>query len=167
MKEVFELHQIKKGKIDYIMKANVTIKKKKLSFLKQEISMPLHALNEIINECQLYQRIATEGMTYQISSEQSNVKGQKFFQYKKAMLRDSSDTIEIQIVGKKLFSLLEEKKCYKLDHLMITAFNQCKYLRTTPMTKITNIILDVAEPLPSCDNEVLLIWLVDVTDTDT
>ena len=104
MKQVFELHQIKKGKIDYIMEANVTIKKKKLSFLKQEISMPLHELNEIINECQLYQSIATEGMTYQISSEQSNVKGQKFFQYKKAMLRDSNDTIEIQIVGKKLFS---------------------------------------------------------------
>ena len=37
-----------------------------------------------INECQLYQRIATEGMIYQISSGQSNVKGQKFFQYKKS-----------------------------------------------------------------------------------
>ena len=50
---------------------------------------------------------------------------------------------------------------------MITGFNQSKYLRTTTRTKITNIILDVAEPLPSCDNEVLLIWLVDVTDTET
>ena len=49
---------------------------------------------------------------------------------------------------------------------MITAFNQYINLRTTPMTKITNITLDVAEPLPSCDNEVLLIWFVDVTDID-
>ena len=73
--------------------------------------MPLHTLNETMNECQLYQRMATQGMIYQISSEQSNVKGQKFFQYKKAMIKDSNGTIEIQIVGKKLCSLLEEKKC--------------------------------------------------------
>ena len=31
-----ELQQIKKGKIDYIMEKNTTIKKKKLSFPKQE-----------------------------------------------------------------------------------------------------------------------------------
>ena len=36
-----KLQQIKKEKIDYIMEANTTIKKKKLSFSKQEISMPL------------------------------------------------------------------------------------------------------------------------------
>ena len=66
----------------------------------------------------------------------------------------------------KLFSLLEEKKCYKLEQMMITGFNQYINLRTTPMTKITNMTLDVAEPLPSCDNEVLLIWCVDVTDID-
>ena len=95
-----ELHQIKTGKIDYIMEANTTIKKKKLSFPKQEISMSLHTLNKIIHECQLYQRIAKEGVIYQISSEQSDVKGQKFFQYKKAMLKDSNDTIETEIVGK-------------------------------------------------------------------
>ena len=46
------------------MEANTAIKKKKPSFQKQEISMPLHTLNKIINECQLYQRIATEGMIY-------------------------------------------------------------------------------------------------------
>ena len=83
------------------------------------------------------------------------------------MLKNTNDTLEIQIVGKKLYSLLEEKKCYKLEHLMITAFNPCKYLRTPPMTKITNITLDVPEPVPSCENEVLLICLLEVTDTDT
>ena len=36
-----KLQQIKKEKIDYIMEANTTIKKKKISFSKQEISMPL------------------------------------------------------------------------------------------------------------------------------
>ena len=51
--------------------------------------MPLHTLNEIMNECQLYQRIATQGMIYKISSEQSDVKGQKFFQYKKAIIKDN------------------------------------------------------------------------------
>ena len=100
-----QLQQIRKGKIDYIMEANTTIKKKKLSFLKQELSKPLHTLNKIINECQLYQRIATEGMIYQISSEQLDVKRQKFFQYKKAILQDSNDTTKIQIVGKKLYGL--------------------------------------------------------------
>ena len=55
MKQVFELHQIKKGKIDYIMEAIASIKKKKLSFPKQEISVLLHTLNEVINACQLYQ----------------------------------------------------------------------------------------------------------------
>ena len=76
--------------------------------------MPLHTLNEIMSECQLYQRIVTQGMIYQISSEQSDVKGQKFFQYKKAMIKDSNGTIEIKIVGKKLYSLLEEKKCISI-----------------------------------------------------
>ena len=106
-------------------------------------------------------------MIYQISSEQSDVKGQKCFQYEKAILKDSNDSFEIQIVGKKLYSLLEEKKYYKLEHPRITAFNQCKYLRTTPMTKINNITLDVAEPVPSWENKVLLICFLDVTDTDT
>ena len=35
------------------------------------------------------------------------------------MLKEINDTIEIQVVGKKLYnlySLLEEKKCYKLEH---------------------------------------------------
>ena len=41
-------------------------------------------------------------MIYQISSEQSDINGQKFFQYKKAMPKDSNDTTKIQIVGKKL-----------------------------------------------------------------
>ena len=59
------------------------------------------------------------------------------------------------------------EKCYEPEHLMITTFNQCKYLRTTPMTNITNITLDVAEPVPSCKNEVLLICFLDMTDTDT
>ena len=54
-------------------------------------------------------------MIYQISSEQSDINGQKFFQYKKAMLKDSNDTTKIQIVGKKLWNLLEERKCYKLE----------------------------------------------------
>lgn len=49
---------------------------------------------------------------------------------------------------------------------MITAFNPCKYLRLTPIAKITNIALDVAEALPSCENEVLLIYFLNVTDTD-
>ena len=62
MKQVLSNNKLKKGKIDYIMETNTTIKKKKLSFSKQEITMPLHTLNEIINECQLYQRIATEEM---------------------------------------------------------------------------------------------------------
>ena len=43
----------------------------------------LHTLNEIINECQLYQCIATEGIICQISSEQPDFKGQTFYQYKK------------------------------------------------------------------------------------
>ena len=60
MKQVLSNNKLKKGKIDCIMETNTTIKKKKLSFSKQEITMPLHTLNEIINECQLYQRIATE-----------------------------------------------------------------------------------------------------------
>ena len=63
-----ELQQFKKGKIDYIIEANTTIKTEKLSFPKQKISMPLHTLNDVINECQLYQCIATQGMIYQISS---------------------------------------------------------------------------------------------------
>ena len=136
------------------MEANTTIKKKKLSFPKQQISMPTHTLHEIRKECQLYQRIATEGMVYQISNEQSDVKGQNIFQCKKAMLKDSNDLFEIEIVGKKLNSLLKEKKCYNIEQLMITAF---KYLRTTPMTKINNITLIVVGPLPSCENELLLL----------
>ena len=62
MKQVLSYNKLKKGKIDYIMETNTTIKKKKLSFSKQEITMLLHTLNEIINECQLYQRIAKEEM---------------------------------------------------------------------------------------------------------
>lgn len=54
MKQVLSNNKLKKGKIDYIMETNTTIKKKKLSFSK-----PLHTLNDIINECQ---RIATEEM---------------------------------------------------------------------------------------------------------
>ena len=61
------------------MEANATIKKKTPSFPKQEISIPLHTLNEIISKCQLYQRFVTEGMIYQISSERSDVKFQKAF----------------------------------------------------------------------------------------
>ena len=38
---------------------------------------------------------------YQISSVQSDVKGRKCFQYKK-MLKDSNDSIELQIIGKKI-----------------------------------------------------------------
>ena len=104
-------------------------------------------------------------MIYQILSEQSDVKGQKFFQFKKAVLKDSNDIVEIQIVGKKLYNLLEEKKCYKLEYLMIIAFNQCKYLRTTTMTKITNTTLDVVELLPSYKNDVLLFCFLEVNDT--
>ena len=59
MKQVLSNNKLKKGKIDYIVETNTTIKKKKLSFSKQEITMPLHTLNDIINECQ---RIATEEM---------------------------------------------------------------------------------------------------------
>ena len=33
------------------------------------------------------------------------------------------------------------------------------------MTKVTDISLDVAEPLLSCENEVLLFCFLDVTDT--
>ena len=48
----------------------------------------------------MYQHVATEGMIYQILSEQSDVKGQKFFQNKKVMLKDSNNTIEIQFIDK-------------------------------------------------------------------
>ena len=71
--------------------------------------------------------------------------------------------LKFKLLIKILDSLLKEKKCYKLEHPMITAFHQCKYLRTIPMTKITNITLDVTEPLPSSDNEVFLICFLDVT----
>ena len=100
------------------MEANITIKQKKLSIPKQEISILLHSLNEIITEYKLYQRISTEAKIYQISSEQSDVKSQTFFLYKKAILKNSNDTIKFQIYGKKLFSLLEEKNCYKFEDLL-------------------------------------------------
>ena len=61
MKQVLSYNKLKKGKIDYIMETNTTIKEETI-ILKQEITMPLHTLNKIINECQLYQRIATEEM---------------------------------------------------------------------------------------------------------
>lgn len=48
--------------------------------------MPLHTLNKIMNECYLYQRYLTERMIYEISSEQPDVKGQNFCEYKKAVL---------------------------------------------------------------------------------
>ena len=42
------------------------------------------------------------------------------------MLKEINDTIEIQVVGRKLYnlySLLEEKKCYKLEHWHLTSAN--------------------------------------------
>ena len=50
---------------------------------------------------------------------------------------------------------------------MKTAFNQCKYVRATPMTKITNITLDGAKPLPKFENEAMLFCFLDMTDTST
>ena len=41
-----------------------------------------------------------------------------FFQYKKAILENTNGTIKFQIVGKKLFSLLEENNFYKFEDLM-------------------------------------------------
>ena len=135
------------------MEASTTIKNKKLSFLKQGTSMPLHTSKKIINEYQLYQRIATEKIIYQISCEQLDVKDQKFFQYKKAVVKDSNSTIKIQTVGKKLYSLLKQKTCYKLEHLIITPNTSEQHL----WLKSPNITLDVAETLPSCENKVLLL----------
>lgn len=40
-----------------------------------------------MNECHLYQRYLTERMIYQISSDQPDVKGRKFCEYKKAVLK--------------------------------------------------------------------------------
>lgn len=67
-------------------------------------------------------------MIYQILSKQSDVKDQKVFQYKKVMLKDSNNTIEIRFIGKNQYSSPEEKKCYKLEHLMITTFNSEQHL---------------------------------------
>ena len=89
-----------------------------------------------------------------------------FSNIKKQCYKIATTPSKFKLLVKKLYNLLEEKKCYKLEHLMITAFNQCKYLRTTPMTKITNITRDVAKLLPSRENEVLLIYFLNVTDTD-
>ena len=75
-------------------------------------------------------------------------KFKKLFQYKKTMLKDSNGIIKIQIFGKTLHSSLGKRKRYKLEYLIVTAFNQCKYLKTTHMSKITNTTLDVTEPHP-------------------
>ena len=92
-------------------------------------------------------------------------KFKKLFQYKKTMLKDSSGIIKIQIFGKTLYSLLEKRKRYKLEYLTVTAFNLCKFLKTTHMSKITNTTLDVTEPHPRWENELLLFCFLDVTDT--
>ena len=111
MKQVVNYNKLKKERLIISWKKTQLLKRRNFHSQNKKISMPLHTLNKIMNECQLYQCIATQGMIYQISSEQSDVKGQKFFQYEKTMIKDSNGTIEIQIFGKKLYSLLEEKKC--------------------------------------------------------
>ena len=45
----------------------------------------------------------------------------KVFPIKEAMLKDSNETIEIRIVGKKLYSLLKEKKYCKLEQHLTSA----------------------------------------------
>ena len=44
------------------------------------------------------------------------------------LLKDSNNTIEIRFIGKNQYSSPEEKKCYKLEHLMITTFNSEQHL---------------------------------------
>ena len=47
-------------------------------------------------------------MIYQISIEQSDINGQKFFQYKKAMLKDSKTPLKFKLLVKNYRTYLKK-----------------------------------------------------------
>ena len=48
--------------------------------------------------------------------------------YKRAMLKENQDLIPIQLIDQKIFSKVQEGSCYRFNHLIVSSFNQEKYL---------------------------------------
>ena len=149
--------EIKKSKIsssnDIIINQYSAIKKIKPTFPKTFHEVPVSTLSEVINELPLYKRVTVSGMVYNISSELTDEKKGKTFTYKKATLKDNTDSLTVQFL-KPYSSELQEKKCYKLNHMMICIYEQEKYLRTTQVSTIVEADIEVAPPSENVIEEV-------------
>lgn len=55
-------------------------------------------------------------------------KGARGLNYKRAMLKENQDLIPIQLINLKIFSNVQEGSCYRFNHLIVSSFNQEKYL---------------------------------------
>ena len=55
-------------------------------------------------------------------------KGARGLNYMRAMLKENQDLIPIQLIDLKIFSNVQERLCYRFNHLIVSSFNQEKYL---------------------------------------
>ena len=122
---------------DIIINQHSAIKKIKPSFPKHDQNIPISTLTAVVNELPLYKRVAVVGMVYNISQEIEDKKGERILKYKRATLKDNQDSIAIQLINPNIFNTVEEKKIYRLNHMMISIFEQEKYLKSTQVTTVS------------------------------
>ena len=142
-----EMKKVKLGASnDIIINQNSSVKKVNPSFPKQSYDVPVTSLASVIYELPLNQRVSVAGMIYDLSPEMTDEKGGVIFNYKKAMLKDDEDSIPIQLRDRSIFNKVQDRSCYRLNHMMINIFQQEKYLRSTQITTIVDADIDVNPP---------------------
>lgn len=70
----------------------------------------------------------------------------KVLNYKRATLKDNQDSVLIQLIDNKIFSKAQEGSHYRFNHMIISRFNQEKYLWCTQITTIAVTDIEVSQP---------------------
>lgn len=146
------------GSNDFIINQNSYIRKVKPSFAKHSYDVPISTLASVIYELPLYQRVSVAGMIYNISPEMTDEKKGTIFTFKRAMLKDNEESIPIQLIDKTIFNKVQDKTCYRFNHMMINTFEQEKYLKSTKVTTIVDTDVVVDPPTNDHIAEVKLIF---------
>ena len=121
---------------DIIVNEFSSVKKTKLNFERKTLQSEIFTIEQVINECAIYDIVDVTGLVYNLQTEAEHEKDGKRLRIRKGMIKD--ETLSMEIV---LFSSLVDKVSnntyYDFKKMRVQKFMNDRILKSTETTKVS------------------------------
>ena len=121
---------------DIIVNDFSSVKKSKLNFERKTLQLKIFAIEQVINECAIYDIVDVTGLVYNLQTEAEHEKDGKPLRIRKGMIKDETGSIEI-VLFSSIGDGVSNNTPYDFKKMRVRKFMNERILKSTETTKVS------------------------------